>query len=356
MKAMRAHYRQSGFALLLVMMVVLSASILGMSYLSGSTVNLIGSDNLASANRAKYLAESGVYHAMEVLATDAGALSGSDADPLGPFYVDGSGDSYSFFAVPGSTGDRYVLTATGHVGGVTQRASVTVQFPCHAELVKAHNPLSYWRLGEASGGNARDEMGRYKGDYHDVRKGYAGAVSGDPDTSAEWYKGGSHVKCDDEDAFAFTSSFSVSAWVYLYRMDKKQAIAGNIDYDDNEGWLFYTAYSRLRLHIGRSTYSSYSSVVAPGRWLHVVVVYDDANNQVRFYRNGANVRTVGGVTRRPTGSGDELKLGNEPHNKEAYLDGRLDEVAIFDYALAGYQAGNLYRAGKAPVKVLTWDE
>ncbi len=124
---MRRKNRQTGFALLLVMMALVMASILGLSYLSAASVRLVSSNNLLKASRAKYLAESGLQHALYVLRIDEGALDGSVNSPLGPFYLDGTGDSYSFYVVVDAENPVvYYLYAEAVVGGVKQRSSLTV--------------------------------------------------------------------------------------------------------------------------------------------------------------------------------------------------------------------------------------
>ena len=120
--------RQAGFALLMVMLVVAMAVVVGLSYVSSASVKMVSSDNLLKASRAKYLAESGLQHALHVLTLDPDSLKNSERRPKGEFYADQTGDGYSFYAVedehdPG----RYVITARAKTGGVTQTASMVVR-------------------------------------------------------------------------------------------------------------------------------------------------------------------------------------------------------------------------------------
>ena len=349
---MRTNRRQSGFALLLVMMVVVAASILGMSYLSGATVMLACSGNLASASRAKYLAECGVQHAMEVLATNVGSLGGSQGNPLGPYYADAGSDRYFLYAV--ADGPRqYILGGIGYVGAAKQRASATVQFPCFASLVMEHEPLGYWRLGEGWGGTAVDYTGRNNGQYFDVELGMHGAVNGEADTAVRCNGTSSRIPVAD-DPFDFTSSFSVSAWVRVPETAPSNVIAGNLR--SSKGWLARMKDTRLMLMLDDKNWKSHADVLGVGRWLHVVVVYDDANDRVSFYVNGANVGTRTGVSKRPSPNDRAMELGHQPEHGSNYLRGRLDEVAIFDYALLPSQAASLYRAGRVPMRLIKWND
>ncbi|RPI64112.1 MAG: hypothetical protein EHM48_01360, partial [Planctomycetaceae bacterium] len=72
----------------MVMILVVLAVILGTTYLSIASVKLASADNYVCASRAKYLAESGLEHAMYILQTDPAQFTGSNTKPLGPYYLD----------------------------------------------------------------------------------------------------------------------------------------------------------------------------------------------------------------------------------------------------------------------------
>lgn len=118
--------RQAGFALVMVMLLVVMAVILGTTYLSIASVKLASSDNYVNASRAKCLAESGLEHAMYILQTNPTQLTGSDKTPLGPYYLDATNDSYTISSVADATvPGRYVITSTGTAGHMKQTASVS---------------------------------------------------------------------------------------------------------------------------------------------------------------------------------------------------------------------------------------
>ena len=118
--------RQSGFALLIVLMLLAIAVVLGLSYLAGAQIKLTSSGNLLVAARAKYLAESGIQHAMYLLQTDLVTMEKTSASsPLGPYYVDSTNDSYTFYGTKISNG-KYQLHAAAAAGGAHQTAAATV--------------------------------------------------------------------------------------------------------------------------------------------------------------------------------------------------------------------------------------
>jgi hypothetical protein len=119
---------RAGFAMVLVMILVAVGLIVGMSCLAAASLRVSISHNLQSLSRARYLAESGLEHGIYLLRESPRQLDGSQTSPLGPFYVDGTGDSYTFYAVRDpQDARRYLLTSEGSAGGHTRASSVVVQ-------------------------------------------------------------------------------------------------------------------------------------------------------------------------------------------------------------------------------------
>jgi len=121
--------KQTGFALMLVLIVVSAGVILGLSYLSSASLHVDASRNFQALSRARYVAESGLEHAVYMLRDDPDQFDGSVAAPLGPFHVDGGNDSYTVSAeeIQGQT-DQYLLTARGASGDSQWTAQATVQY------------------------------------------------------------------------------------------------------------------------------------------------------------------------------------------------------------------------------------
>jgi Tfp pilus assembly protein PilX len=118
---------RKGFALMLVLTVVAIATTMGLACVLTSTTRLVASRNLANASRARYLAESGLAHALQVLRANPSALDGSGASPIGPFAIDQTNDTYAFWgqADPSAPG-RYYLWAQGTAGQIARSCSYTV--------------------------------------------------------------------------------------------------------------------------------------------------------------------------------------------------------------------------------------
>ncbi len=115
---------QPGFAMMLVLILVSVGVVLGFSYLSTASLKAQVAENYRGMSRARYLAESGLEHAVYTLRFSPDEI---DDVMLGPYTVDVSGDSYYMCAqgLPGQPG-YYRLTATSTTGSVKQSSSVVV--------------------------------------------------------------------------------------------------------------------------------------------------------------------------------------------------------------------------------------
>lgn len=123
---MRQKHKQSGFAILLVMVLLGMGVVLGLSYLSVASVKSSSAENYCTASKARYMAESGLQHALYVLQTNPSQFTGtSQTRPLGPYYIDGSSDNHTFWASLDAPG-HYVVTAKGTTGSMSQTSQAKV--------------------------------------------------------------------------------------------------------------------------------------------------------------------------------------------------------------------------------------
>lgn len=110
-----------GFALLLVLIVMVLTSLILAGIGNGLTTQFSAYRNTADYDQAQYLAGAGVHHAVAMLEEDnawRGSISNIELPP-------GSGNRYSVTAVDGNPGE-VVVTATGEAGVVTRRLECVV--------------------------------------------------------------------------------------------------------------------------------------------------------------------------------------------------------------------------------------
>lgn len=359
--------RCGGFALILVLVLIATATVLGLSYLSSATVRLAGSRNLRLATRAQYLAESGLEHALWMLRVAPEALDGSASDPLGPYLPDDSEDSYTFYAEPvaGRTG-VYIVTSTAQVESVTRTVSAQVKYTSrYRDEVLSHGPSQYWRLGETWGSRAYDAMGNDDGTYQNgVTKGIAGAIPHSGNYAAEFDGSNDYIDLDEMDIEG--QAMTLLAWAKADDWDCDDARIISKATGTAEGdhyWMVSTVQQsggiRLRYRLDASgsikTLTADDGPPEVGKWFFVAAVYD--GSRMKLYKDGVLVgeRSQSGSIR-TSGSVPAWIGGNPSGETDRPWDGVIDEVTVYQKALTAEEIADLYAARLPSMETQTWQE
>ncbi|MHC2071045.1 hypothetical protein ACYFX5_26530 [Bremerella sp. T1] len=113
--------KRRGFALLLVLVVMVLTSLILAGMGNGLTTQFAAYRNTADYDQAQYLAGAGVHHAAALLEED-NSWRGSVSNMELPA---GSGNRYSFTAADGDPG-QVIVTAQGEAGSVTRRLECVI--------------------------------------------------------------------------------------------------------------------------------------------------------------------------------------------------------------------------------------
>ena len=349
--------RHRGMALMLVLILVVVGGILGMTYVMGSTVQMVSSDNLLWVSRARYLGESGIEHAMWMLKTEPGARAALQNTWMGPFHVDGKADSYVFTGVDLGNG-VYELRGRGTTHGISQTVSMTLQLMSYYEkLVIAWKPISYWRLGESRGWRAVDAISGINGTYNGVWLGRTGAILGDSDTSARFNGMTSYVGIPHADAF-LADNGTILLWFKASVAGRAGLLTKDTRKGRNGGGMMIVMQKRsvgVRLRHTESEYRLLSEETVIGQWYFVAFTF--GSNGMKLYLNGQLVDSDGytggmGTTSGGIGNHEPIAIGANTRASDGrvvtplqdYFAGLIDEPAFFDRALTPEQIALLYDA------------
>jgi hypothetical protein len=278
-------------------------------------------------------------------------------------------------AVPGATQSSYTATAqtsgtytctVTNLYGTTNTAPVTitvVPLPSgYPSKILADNPVSYWRLGEATGLAAHDYVNGNDGTFYKVTLGLPGYSVIDPDTAGGFGSVNTYVGDISGTAVNFSghTNFTLEAWVKgpLGQGDESTIIAKGSGSDGTVATEQFAldvvggVYRVFTRGGGNSLYEADASVGPDGTWQHVVGVYDDAAGSVTIYVNG---ELSGSGSTRPSGLRTSSSpvtigskhLGNNP-NYDGYFTGTIDEVAVYNYPLTADQISAHYAAAYGP--------
>jgi len=357
--------RQSGIAMMLVLATIVVSSVLGMSYLTVATVKMKGSANVLRASRAKYLSESAVHHALYLLRHDPSALDGtSETSPRGPFYADGSGDGYTFYAV--STAPlEYEVTGKATCLGITRTSRVLVQvYNEYKERLLALGPLHYWRLGEHAGDTAHDLTGGKDGQYKNgVALGQGGAIAGDADLAAGFDGVNDHVEIEEVDVPG--TGLTLIAWFKAedFAVSDGRLISKAFGLTDQEHyWMLSTVraggYMRLRFRLKVSGWTAVqvadSGDLEPHAWTMAAGTFDGL--RMRLYKDGERMGTMFHFGSISVNDGIKTWIGGNPTvDTSRPFHGVIDDVAIFDKRLDGTILQELYEARIGRIRILSWN-
>jgi len=359
-------HERSGFALLLVLVLVVAAAALSMGYVSRATVQLASSGNLAKSEKARYLAESAMEHAVYLLRHEPAAL---DAAPPGVFPIGESGDAY-YFGVAGVDGKpgQFLLSGNGVAGGIRQ--SITSRWFVYSEYLSAAlamNPTHYWRLGELNGATAYDIEEDQNGTYYGPVLGREGGIIQDANPSVQFDGINDYVDLGGIDIG--DSAMTIATWVFADRHDHLSGHDARIiskadgTATNDHWWMLGTRWhneaTRLRFRLQTDgtpgTRGMTAGDVPVGQWVFAVVTYDGAH--MRIYQDGILVGTRGQNGDIEEDSDVSAWIGGNPSGvTDRPWCGRIDEVAIYDYALSPGQILMLYKARIPQAKILAWNE
>jgi hypothetical protein len=213
--------------------------------------------------------------------------------------------------------------------------------------------VGWWRLGD-TGTTAADSKGTNAGAYVGGVARVAGLIAADADAAHD-FDGVNDLVNLAPAPFGTPAQLSVEAWV---RIDTRKTSSGRhflvtdaLD-DLTDGFsLLVDTSNRPQLFVGRNSTTNATAVssvaLTLGTTYHVVATYDAAT--VRVYVNGverAAVPYTGGVG---YSASRDLLLGaqNKATNRSVrWLDGKLDEVALYDRALSPATIQSHYDRGK----------
>jgi hypothetical protein len=198
----------------------------------------------------------------------------------------------------------------------------------YRDAVLADAPVAYWRLGETSGIVAGDEAASHDGEYRGgVALGEPGAVAGDADPAAGFDGANDSVRIRNAPSLNPTSALSIETWLRPGSLASSSLVRKDTQY-----MLRLTSGGRIVFRIwkgGTANEVSVPGAVTADSWSHLVATW-----------NGSTMELwVDGVLRAtralaaPSASGSQsLYLGSTNQSYD-WLDGTLDEIALYDKAL-----------------------
>ncbi|MFW6155296.1 MAG: hypothetical protein ACOC95_08775, partial [Planctomycetota bacterium] len=118
---MRERPRQSGAAMVLVLIILAAGMTIGLSYLASASIGTAIARGHEDVTRARYVAESGIDHAICLLRESPDVIDAADGGTLGPFTIGEGEDAYTLAVTAMGAGEYQVISA-----GTSGRSTVSV--------------------------------------------------------------------------------------------------------------------------------------------------------------------------------------------------------------------------------------
>lgn len=235
-------------------------------------------------------------------------------------------------------------------------------------LLLTHNPLVYWRLGDASGTAAADAAGNGKTGLYIGTGGYLGAtglLTGDADDAVN-FDGSSNSVSIEPPALGATEAadFTSIAWFNADAVSSNRFIVGRasassgFSRSNNSKWMLRIDSGTLTFWRNTNGTSGWLSLncgsVSTGGTHMVAVTCNRTTGDIFVYLDGSQVATVNATGSLPftgvTSDGAGLSAGNWMQGGAGaeWFDGRLDEVAYIETVLTALEISDLYDEGLSP--------
>lgn len=209
------------------------------------------------------------------------------------------------------------------------------------EEVLARRPVRYWRLGEAVGPSAADELAVGVGTYTGgVTLGQPSLVRSDPNLAIAGDGRSGYVNVPDHATLDLGNGpMSIICFARLNTIATPQSFA-----DKGSGayiWRTDALGREIFRRNGFTTLCTATSAITPGTTNFHAVTYDGTT--VKLWRNAVD---VSGATTAATltDTAGALILGAADNGTVNWIDGFLDEVAIFNTVLSAADIAALYAA------------
>src|SRR6266516_3080542 len=298
-----------------------------------------------------------------VPAAAAVSLSWTDSDATSTYQLQRSSDpgfgSYTSVSLPAGAASYndtglpsavfYYRLAAVSSGGQSPYVSANAATISYDALVAGRaGLLGRWRLGETSGAAAKDTTGSYDGSYvNGPALGSPGAIAADPNTSVTFNGTNQRVSVP---SLPPAGDFSIEGWTYLTN--------GSV----NNNTLYGGGTVRLLARPGTGSTAAYAGVTLNGSeyvlqpvnpapnlntWVYWVLTRQGGT--LTLYRDGGRIGQRADLP--ATAAANISGYIADQANGLYYLNGRVQDVAVYTRALSNVDVSNGYAAalnGVAP--------
>ena len=149
-----------------------------------------------------------------------------------------------------------------------------------------------------------------------------------------------YVEIANDTSLQLTDKLTLSCWIYADNASGTNSIIDKFFDSTDRSYMLRLQSSRVRVSLGNTSGSSsvnYQSTatISNSTWYHIATTFSSVDNEVKIYINGS-LDSTHSKTDLISSNNQPLRIGTG-YNLLNYFDGKIDEVAIFNYALSARQ-------------------
>jgi len=185
-----------------------------------------------------------------------------------------------------------------------------------------------------------------------VTTGQAGAIYNDPNKSMLFDGSSGYILLPAQLNTTSWGAFSFEVWVNLSgAVNWFRILANDLASSSNKGFEWglapasagYLGYLDVGLG-SANTQNHFSGSLTPGIWYHLAVTWN--NGSVTFFVNGQIVNQITSTGGTTAPGSYPINIGRDPSANTDFFAGRLDEIAIYPYALDPARIAYRYALGE----------
>lgn len=221
------------------------------------------------------------------------------------------------------------------LSGLLAGGAATAPTTSYRDEVLADGPAAYWRLGEAMGVSATDEVGLNNGSYSSkgTTLGVPGALTADSNPAVRFDGSSGAMSAAPASSLDLVSGATVEVWAKRAKSGS-QVLVGKPGHQQSKRenysvWI--NSSNRVQAFFGSgNAFATVTGPVLDLAWHHVVATYDNAT--ARLYVDGVQVASATSNVRMAA-STQPLHVARASSGSY-HFGGDLDEVALYGRALS----------------------
>lgn len=226
--------------------------------------------------------------------------------------------------------------------------SASISTPTSGVSGLSTNLSAYWTMNEASG-TRYDSEGGYDLTENNGIANASGKVGNAANiANSNEYFSRAHASALSRVSTINSGSITIAGWIYLHSTGSAKTIAakadsGSANYSFSVGTDAKLSFS-VTNNSGSTTTVSHGTALSTGTWYHVAATRDGGSGTINISLNGGTFASASATSTGGDGtSGQPFYVGGFAGSQ--YLDGRIDELGVWQRALSLAEIQDLYNSG-----------